>query len=286
MEIGAYYSERKDQVVLYQYSQAYPRTYFSYTNMDFGTVQGFIFGLNMRPGKEGRAKLHANYTLQFAKGTGSDPNSTLSLLRSGQPNLRTLTALQNDQRHKINLQLIFAFQPTDGMIKRVNKKGQFKEHKWLKNVIASLDLGAGSGLPYTRSSTPYAQAASNISQGDRVVEGAINGSRMPWTIDGNLMIRKGFDIVLKKEENGKNKLGRMEVSFVIQNIIGYKNERQVYSYTGSRVDDGFLTAKDFQQYISDQANPASFIDYYTINMEGLNPYGGPRRFQLQLSFSF
>jgi len=286
MEFVAYYSERKDQVVAYQYSQAYPRTYISYTNMDFGTVQGFILGLNMRAGEKGRTSFRTNYTLQFAKGTGSDPTSTLSLLRSGQPNLRTLTTLNDDQRHRINLVITYGFGPKDGPKKMVEnkKKDTRKEIWWLQNAGATLDLGVGSGRPYTRSNTPYSQIISNA--GTRVVEGAINGSRMPWTIYGNLVIRKGFAVVLKKEEGNKDKMGMFEVALAVRNIIGYRNQTSVYSYSGSRMDDGFLTAKEFQQYINNQENPASFIDYYTIRMEGLNPYGTPRVFELQLTFSF
>jgi outer membrane receptor protein involved in Fe transport len=287
MEFAAYYSERKDQVVAYQYSQAYPNTYISYTNMDFGTVQGFILGLNMRAGEKKRASFRANYTLQFAKGTGSDRNSTLELLRSGQPNLRQLTTLNADQRHKVNLIFTYVFGPGDGPTNRAfnKKKGTLKEYKLLQNAGVAVQLGAGSGLPYTRSSTPYSTIISN--QGKRSVEGAINGSRMPWLIDGDIRIFKGFVITLKKDDKGKIvKTGDIQVALSIQNVIGYKNETQVYSYSGKRIDDGYLTAREFQQYITTRENPASFIDYYTILMEGTNPYGAPRTFKVDVSFSF
>ena len=286
MEFAAYYSERKDQVVAYQYSQAYPSTYISYTNMDFGTVQGFILGLNMRAGKSKRASFRANYTLQFAKGTGSDPNSTINLLRSGQPNLRQLTILDVDQRHKVNLTFNYGFGPSDGPTSKVlnKKKGTVKEYRILQNAGLSLQVGAGSGFPYTRSSTPYSTI---VGQGSRSVDGAINGSRMPWVIDGDLRIYKGFTVTLKKDEKGNAiKKGDIQIALVVQNIIGYKNETSVFSYSGKQTDDGFLTAKEFQQYINNQINPTSFIDYYTIVMEGLNPYGAPRSFKVDVSFLF
>ena len=283
MGFTAYYSERRDQIVLYQYMQAYPVTYLSYTNMDFGTVQGFIFDLNMRATKQ--ISFRANYTLQFAKGTGSDPGSTLNLLVSGQPNLRTLTVLNDDQRHKINLIVSYAYGPGDGPTsKRQTKSGKVKETKWLQNAGISINLGAGSGLPYTRSSKVYSTI---VGQGARSVEGAINGARMPWTIDGDIQIRKGFLVTLKKSENlQERKTGILQFALAIKNVVGYKNVRSVYSYTGSRMDDGFLTSRDFEQYISQQENVASFIDYYTIVMEGLNPFGAPRKFELQVSLSF
>ena len=284
MEFSAYYSEKRDQVVAYQYSQAYPSTYISYMNMDFGTVQGFVLALNMR--NNNRVSFRANYTLQFAKGTGSDPNSTLSMLRSGSPNLRTLTALDNDQRHNLSMVVTYGFGHGEGPVtQRQTKKGKVKETKWLQNAGITLEVVAGSGMPYTRSSVAYSQVLSGL--GTRVVEGGINGSHMPWVLDGNLTIRKGFVVGLKKDAGGTiSKSGRLMFALAIHNIIGYKNERFVYSYTGSRLDDGFLTSKDYQQYINERENVASFIDYYTIRMEGLNPYGSPRTFELQVSFAF
>ena len=284
MEFSAYYIERRDQVVAYQYGQAYPTTYISYTNMDFGTTQGFVFTLNMRADK--RTTFSTNYTLQFVKGTGSTENSTINLIRSGAPNLRTLTNLNDDQRHKLNLTLHYGFENNDGpKLQMANKKtNRVKEIRWLQNTSADLTLSAGSGFPYTRSSVPF---SSILDVGSRVVEGAINGSRMPWVLTGDLAIRKAFLLSLKKGDDGKTeKTGTLQLGLIISNVLGYKNQTSVYAYSGNRLDDGFLTAKEYQQYIAERENVASFIDYYRIRMEGLNPYGGPRTFSLQMIFDF
>jgi hypothetical protein len=92
---------------------------------------------------------------------------------------------------------------------------------------------------------------------------------------------------LKRKEDGKiEKTGQLQFALVIENILEYKNMRSVYAYSGSRADDGFLTAKEYQQYVESRTNMASFIDYYRIRMEGLNPYGGPRTFMLRTTFLF
>ena len=64
LNIAAYYSEKRDQVQVYRYTEAYPATYYSYTNIDFGTTQGFTIGLEMR--KDKHVGFTTNYTLQFA----------------------------------------------------------------------------------------------------------------------------------------------------------------------------------------------------------------------------
>jgi len=283
----AYYSEKRDQLQAYHYSQAYPASYFSYTNMDFGTTQGFIFGMEMRKIKN--LSFRANYTLQFAKGTGSNAESSLALIRSGAPNLRTLTVLQYDQRHHINLSMDYSFgqgSSYNGPVtrKEIKNTGKIKEIKWLQAAGANLTFSSGSGLPYTASSEPYSNIAG---QGQRVVQGSIYGSRMPWIFTCDLNIWKGFPLVLKDSDNpNERKMGYLYISLAITNLLQLDQIDAVYSYTGSPIDDGFLTANKYQAYINSQTNRTSFVDYYTIRMEGVNALGGPRMFNLSFRFDF
>jgi outer membrane receptor protein involved in Fe transport len=287
VSFSAYYSEKRDQVQVYHYSQAYPASYYSYTNMDFGTTQGFILGMVLQRVKN--LSFTASYTLQFAKGTGSSSSSSLALIRSGAPNLRTLTVLSFDQRHKINFNLIYQFLDGpnyNGPItrKEIKNTGRIREIKWLQLAGASLQFAAASGLPYTASSEPYSTI---VSQGARVVKGSIYGSRMPWIFTCDLNIWKGFPLVLKKSDDPRaRKTGSLSIHLTIKDLLELESIMSVYSYTGSPVDDGFLTASKFQQYVAAQENLASFTDYYTIGMEGINRLGQPRRFELSVRFEF
>jgi len=77
---------------------------FSYTtfdNQDFGTVKGFSLTYDLR--RTANFTVNANYTLQFADGTGSGSTSQRGLTNRG--NLRTLFPLSFDERHRINLVL-------------------------------------------------------------------------------------------------------------------------------------------------------------------------------------
>ena len=284
IDFTAYYSEKRDQVQAYHYTQAYPQSYFSYINMDFGTVQGFVLGLTMRRVKN--LAFNGSYTIQFAKGTGSTAASTLQLIRSGAPNLRTLTILSYDQRHKINLNMSYVFGLGEGpkSVKQIKNTDRTREIKWLQAAGAALTFSAGSGLPYTQSSEPYSTISG---AGQRVVKGKISGSRMPWIFDCNLNIFKGFPVVLKNSDDARaKKMGLIEVSFEINNLFEFDQINSVYSYTGSATDDGYLTAAKFQQDIARNTDITSYQDYYSIRMEGINRLGGPRTFNLTLRFEF
>jgi len=238
--------------------------------------------------------LSANYTLQFAKGTGSSTTSQLSILAAGQPNLRTLTNLSFDQRHRIGVNFDYRFEsgvnydgPKTEKIKIVDGKETVKEIEWLANTGLSLLFSAASGTPYTRSSTPY----SNIVAGTTsTLSGSINGSNLPWQFQADLRIDKTFMFNFnknKKDENGKTKaakMGYLTIYVDIQNLFNFKNVISVYDYTGNADDDGYLSAAAYQQQINSQIYVPSYIWYYTMRVQ--NPYNYSRPFRASLGIQF
>ena len=110
---------------------------------------------------------------------------------------------------------------------------------------------------------------------------------MPWVVDCNMKIWKDFIFTIKKDEDiRKQKSGYLRVYVSMMNLFNIKKVRSVYSYTGSPIDDGFLTANDFQQYIAAQENVQSFTDYYRIRVQGINAHGSPMTAELGVAFSF
>lgn len=281
LTLAAYYSEKRDNVQAYRYAQAYPFTYYSYTNIDFGTTQGFNIRLEMRRIKF--VQFQTNYTLQFAKGTGSSAASNIAIIASGQPNLRTLNNLSYDRRHAINANLNFGFGHGEGpKSTRENKKtGKAKEIRWLENTSLNLSAQALSGLPYTRSST----VQSVTGQGTTTVLGSINGSRLPWSFSCDAKIQRVFVLASKNKEKTRKMPSTLSVYLDIYNIFNFKNITSVYPYTGNPLDDGYLTDADFQNFINSQLSAQSFIDYYTIVME-TGRIGYPRRFVLGITYQF
>ena len=257
LNLSAYYSEKRDQVQVYRYTEAYPATYYSYTNIDFGTTQGFTIGLEMRKVKH--VSFSTNYTLQFAKGTGSSSTSAANIIAAGQPNLRTLTTLSFDQRHVLNANINLSCGHGEGGTFYLNKK----EIHPLENSGMNITAKAGSGLPYTRSST----ISSLNGQGASQLVGSIYGSRMPWQYSCNMKFYKYWQLKLKDSDDKRGQKKAMLQAYLdINNIFNFSNVTSVYRYTGNASDDGFLTAEEYQKYISQQTCPESFIDYYTYIM--------------------
>ncbi|MBR4787212.1 MAG: TonB-dependent receptor [Bacteroidales bacterium] len=293
ISISAYYSEKRNQIQAYRFSGAYPTTYYSYQNIDFGTVQGFTFAYKMNRTKN--LTLSANYTLQYAKGTGSSTTSQLSILAEGQPNLRTLTNLSFDQRHRIGINLDYRFESGvdyDGPKKEktvmVDGKPTTKTIQWLANTGFSLLFSAASGTPYTRSATPYSITGIGTSQ----VSGSINGSNTPWQFQCDFRIDKTFVFNLNKNAKDKDgnaksaKPGYVTVYVDIENLFNFKNVISVYDYTGNPDDDGFISSAEYQQVINSQVYVPGFINYYTMRVQNPYNYSRPIRASLGLQFGF
>lgn len=292
ISIAAYYSEKRDQIQSYRFTGAYPSTYYSFDNIDFGTVQGFTLGYNLRAEKN--LTLRANYTLQFAKGTGSSAGSNLAIIASGQPNLRTLTNLSFDQRHRITANLDYRYgtgADYNGYIyksKKVTADNKRKEYKVFENMGATVQFSAASGMPYSRSNTPY----SNFGLGGKSqLSGSINGSNRPWIFQCDVRIDKTFTLKLgEKKEDGKvtktGKPGQLTIYLDIANIFNFKNVVSVYTYTGNPEDDGVLASEQFQQLINAQIYVPSFVNYYNMAMRNPYNYSSPTTVTLGVQFGF
>ncbi|MDL2311689.1 TonB-dependent receptor [Bacteroidales bacterium OttesenSCG-928-B11] len=286
INITAYYSEKRDMIQTYRYTQAYPSTYYSYANLDFGTVQGFSISYLMRDIKN--VTLRAGYTLQFAKGTGSSASSNLAIIQSGQPNLRTLTNLEFDQRHRFSLNLGYTLGTGLNYIgpttTRVMQDDTKKEIRWFENMSFNLIFSAASGLPYSKSSIAY----SGIGQGGASrLSGTINGSHKPWTFQCDLRIDRTFMLEGKAKEDGKKaKKSSMTVYVDVTNLFNFKNILGVYTYTGNPEDDGYLTATEYQQQINSQISVDSYKWYYNMAVKNPYNYSAPTRVSLGFMFNF
>jgi len=295
LRIAAYYSEKRDLIQSYRFTGAYPNTYYSFENQDFGTVQGYVLGLDMRGTKN--LSFRINYTLQFAKGTGSSPGSNLAIIASGQPNLRTLVNLSDDQRHNISGTVDLRFHSGtnyNGPVTVKQKKGTDtkKEIRWLENAGVTLMASAASGMPYSRSAIVYSALGWGERKGGQL-KGSINGANMPWIFTCDMRVDKSFflNLASKKDTEGgkrKNKPGLLTIYLDFQNLFNIKNVQGVFDYTGNPNDDGYLSSSLFQTQISRETAfgmpVASAINYYEMAIA--NPYNFTRPFRVHLGVSF
>jgi outer membrane receptor protein involved in Fe transport len=276
LKLSVFYRELRDQIQQFRLSGAYPRTYYSYNNIDFGTVKGLTVTYDLR--RSGNARLRFNYTLQFANGTGSDPNAASGIIRSNQPNLRTMNPYSYDRRHQFNISLDYRWgtgKEYNGPV--VNRKKSGKPPvQILSNLGANLTFTGGSGYPYTKSSKimPYGAMGP--------IEGTINGARLPWQFLLNLRIDKDFDFTMGKKKKGAT----INVYLEILNLLNTKNVVGVYPATGSPSDDGYLTAPEYQNQINQQVNPTSYRDLYSVYIDNPYNYSSPRQTRLGLMFNF
>ncbi|MEO0725444.1 MAG: carboxypeptidase regulatory-like domain-containing protein [Bacteroidota bacterium] len=254
IKISAYYREMRDMIQLRTFFPVpIVGQYTTFDNQDFGTVKGFSFGYDLR--RTRNLRLLANYTLQFADGTGSDTESQRGLTSRG--NLRTLFPLNFDERHRVNLIADYRFSKESGP--RIG--GAYI----LANAGVNLQAVAVSGRPYT--AKEVAQELDGVG-----TVGAINGARKPWNTTLNLRIDKNFNI-------GKN-LG-LNVYLRISNLLDTRNIINVYEVTGDPEGDGFLRSAFGQNQIETVNNSTRQLDSYLASYQWriLNSdfYSLPRR---------
>lgn len=276
LKISAFYKEQRDQVQQVNVFQAYPNTYRSYGNRDFGTIKGVTVSYDLR--RTGNVRMTASYTLQFANGTGSDANSAASLVNSGEPNLRTIFPYTNDQRHGFNI--VFDYRYGSGKDYNGPKVGNFEV---LGNTGLNVVTNIGSGTPYSGLKNPVGDVllAPNSSQ----LDGTLNGSRKPWTYRIDLQLDRNFSMEFGKDEE-KKKAAYLNVYLRVTNVFNIINTLNVYRATGTSDDDGYLAASQYQASIQNQLDEQSFRDYYQLKVLNPNNLGIPRTIRIGVKFDF
>jgi outer membrane receptor protein involved in Fe transport len=277
--ISGFYRELRNMIQQTRVNYAYPKDYLTYDNIDFGTVKGLNFGYDLR--RSGNVRLTAAYTLQFADGTGSADNTSNKLLQNGQPNLRTIAPLDFDQRHSITVSVDYRY--SDG--KDYNGP-MIKNTQILANTGLNVVFRAGSGTPYSRQRDVTTEA-NNIGlqqASSGLLDGEINGSRLPWQYRIDLRLDKDFKIKMGKSEGAKELALNLYIQ--VQNLLNADNIINVYRYTGNPDDDGYLASAQGQQITAQQTDPEAFVDQYNIKVANPDNYALPRRARIGIKLDF
>ncbi|MFN3341548.1 MAG: TonB-dependent receptor domain-containing protein [Flavobacteriales bacterium] len=276
LKISAFYRELRNQVALINVTGAYPRTYRTYGNLDFGTIKGLTLTYDLR--RTGNMSIRMSYTLQFAEGTGSDANSALNLVNSGQPNLRTIYPFEYDQRHALTGVVDYRY-------------GEGKHYKGpkiggkniLENTGANVVLNVGSGTPY--SAQQFVTPQSFISGGSAAsLAGQVNGSRKPGQFRMDMQIDRNFTLKFGKED--KKKEANLNIYLQVNNVLNTRNILNVYGATGNANDDGYLSEARYQNAIAQVNSEQSYREYYAWKTNNPYNYGLPRTIRLGIKFDF
>lgn len=297
LSISAFYREMRDMIQIRNFQDAYPTTYTSYDNLDFSTVKGFTFALNMIRVKN--LRFTASYTLQFAGGTGSSFSSSRNALNGvdGFTAIRALLPLDFDQRHRITGNLDYRFFGRDnrGPAVTLGEKTFYP----LSNAGANLTFYMGSGTPYSVNALANnADVQVGINQNIQL-EGTPNGSRLPPQVRLDFKVDKSFvlggnnkiDADGKVMTDGKgNTLTTRAFDFNIYlqllNALNTRNVLNVYKTSGLPDDDGYLSTGVGQQQVAAAIDGDAFTYLYTLKMQNPNNFSLPRRIRLGVQFSF
>lgn len=282
IKITAFYRELRDLITQTALANAYPKTYTTYTNRDFGTVKGLTLEYDLR--RTGGVSVTANYMLQFADGTGSNVNSGANLANSDQPNLRVTMPLDYDQRHTITLTLDYRFgegKDYKGPQFNRKKKDAVQTVQVFQNMGANLMFLIGSGSPYTRKIAAYPIG------GTSQIDGTINGSSKPWQFRANLKVDKNITLTWGKKDGDSKKTANLNIYLQVLNLFNTKNILNVYNYTGNPDDDGYLASPKGQQFInSNPTTAAAFTDQYSIYLNNPSNYSRPRTIRIGVLLDF
>ncbi|MFN8115931.1 MAG: carboxypeptidase regulatory-like domain-containing protein [Bacteroidia bacterium] len=287
IKITAFYRELRNQITLVSLTNAYPKTYQTYANKDFGTVKGLSAEFDLR--RTGGISLTANYTLQFAEGSGSNANSGANLSSSDQPNLRITLPLDYDQRHNIVLNFDYRFgegKDYKGPQFNRKKKDAVQTVQLLQNVGANLIFRIGSGTPYTRDIAASPITANGTSQRSQI-NGSINGSNMPWQFRTDFRLDKNIALTWGKKDSDNKKTANLNIYLQVLNLLNTRNILNVYNYTGNPDDDGYLASTTGQLYLNNNpSTAASFTDQYNIFINNPNNYSRPRTIRIGVLLDF
>lgn len=279
ISISAYYKETRDLIQIVQYEGADPKDgYFSYGNVDFKTIKGFSLSFDMRQSKN--VRINANYTLQYAEGTGLTSTTMTELIKEGYTTLKMLNPISDDRRHEFKANVDYRLGPKEGWsysrtVKDKDGTPKKKDVYPFQNIGVNFLAVAQSGRPYTR----------QFSNTQQTIVGSYRGARLPWGFYFNVVVDKTWPIEVKA--GGRKRPTMLNAAVTINNLFDIRNVTSVFSVTGNPSDNGYLTDPETQSVINAYLDPQSFRDMYAIMLaNGSWNWSSPRSIRVTLSYSF
>ena len=149
---------------------------------------------------------------------------------------------------------------------------------FLSNTGLNVVFRGRSGEPYSRLANPIPEAQFGV-QTRPTLEGTVNGSRLPFNFRIDARLEKAFNLKFGKNPSDNDR--SLTIYFLTQNLLDTKNIINVYPFTGTANDDGYLSSSEGEN-VTDQAQR----DQYTIKVNDPNNYSIPRRMRVGAILSF
>lgn len=260
VDLSAYYKDVSNMTNLNNREVQLGLTGFpQYQNVDRGIIKGVTVAFELR--RIHHVSGRFSYTLQTAEGTGSDPDGAFNAIWTDKQNIKFISPLDYDQRHRFNL----SFDLRNGKGEGPSWGGHVLENSGINFLISS-----GSGFPYT----PRVPSPVSDTQPAKVT-GRRNSQVAPWTFRVDLKADRHFQVS-----------NNMSVGLYVevQNLLDRKNPAAVYAATGDAANDGYLASAEGQvvQAGKDELYPV----FYNVRIKnGLN-YDTPRQVRAGVVFNF
>ncbi len=259
LDITAYYKEIRDHIRLSNLDFAVPVPYAMFQNMDYGSVKGLSLSFNLR--RTSRVAASANYTLQYAAGTGSDANSMYNIAWQQGREPTYVAPLDFDQRHTGSFNIDYRFGDNDGPT--------LMGVKALSNAGLNLLFSFGSGLSYT---PVLVQTEVLGGTSGYFPIGQVGSKYGPWTSQLDVKLDKTFNVVGAK----------FNAYVWIINLLDNLNANWVYPGTGEPNNDGYLDTVAGRNFLRTWG--PNGVDLYEFMLRNPNMVGPPRQIRFGLRF--
>ncbi len=275
LDVTAYYKDTKNLVQV-EAVPSTPAQFSTYVNKDFGTVKGIDVTVVLR--RTRRTQANVGYSLMYATGTGSNPDTQRNIAWQFQPGFteppRIIAPLNFDQRHKISINVDYRLGQKDG-------PALWGTHP-LSNAGINLLFKAGSGFPYTPT-FPYNEVT--LAATSSRPSGPINSSYGPWAVQVDLKANKDFVAGQHRVSLyvvAINLLNRKNVAAWAINDRGF--ESSVYTGTGLPDETRWLSTEDGRKFVEQFGETGR--QKYLIKQNDPRNYSTPRQVRFGMAYSF
>lgn len=267
VDVTAFYKDVKNLTEVVT-QPAVPTSFSTYRNVDYGTIKGIEFSLDMRRSRN--MSMRFNYALAYADGTGSFANTNSNIAWTSAEPPKHSSSLEFDQRHKLTGILDIRAGAKEGP-----KLGEFYP---LERTGVNFILGASSGFPY---SPVYLYNEVTLGAISPRPSGAINSRRQPWQYRVDMKLNR--EIPLAKLN--------LDVYLWVINLFDRDNVVDVYETSGLANATGWLSTPDGQQFIADNANvhDSSLLsgeEKYKVKQSDPRNYDTPRQIRFGARWTF
>ncbi|GAB4320310.1 MAG: hypothetical protein Kow0074_10540 [Candidatus Zixiibacteriota bacterium] len=244
------------------------KNFATYRNADFATVRGIDLSYSMR--RIRNVQLDLNYTLAYAKGTGSDANTQRNAAWQNQEAPRQSAPLEFDQRHQFSAILDIRARDNEGP-----RLGDFYP---FENAGVNFVFNAASGTPYTKMDVFNEITLGAVTS---VPDGSVNSRYGPWIYRLDMKANRAF------------KIGNLNFDAYVWvlNLLDRKNALDVYESTGLPNTTGWLASPEGQKFLADSGDDVDYTgvsnrEKYEIKQNDPNNYDTPRQIRFGLRTFF